>query len=322
MANFDDHEEEFDDEPSPRRSRSRSRSSVARQTTGRGRHLEATSGDMTGKALLIGGCVLALGIGGMIFVRMSKLNSTANDLADTSEVAVPQTTADVLDNEPETEIVIPEIAIPDDAPATRPSSPKRTPRRTVSETNVVSPDDETDESQIASGGSPAVSPSDDAIKTAIGQQPDFSRDNPFENVRLTNSVGREEGNQLLAAANSVFCHVNRLAGDERGTVSRAIENGVTTGLDRCRLPATKTPGVPAMLVELSVIRNKVQMTATMIGKDDSGYHSIWQKSAQIGAVSDQALREGILSTNFEREADAFFVDLRGILVELRRQRGN
>lgn len=327
MRDFDD-DDDFDDEldadntPTTRR-RSARRTSADYVKGARSARTQSSGGNSTiAKAALIAGCILAVGIGGMILVRMKNLE--AIDGAPSEEVAAsqsdsPSEAATDIGAAEDPPLEVPAIQMPDDMSAAPSADSRPRRRRSDGGVSVQSPDDE-DISDDASIRNTAEA-SKAAVPNSDRATPDYGLENPYSSVNLITAVNNGRGQRLLAGVKNIRIHVVRLKEDSRGVVTEAITNGVRTGLERCRLTWENGHGEPAMLVELSVVGNKVLMVAALICRDSADYLTVWQKSAQVGFVNDRALKEGILTGNLTREADSFFADLRGILVELRRQYG-
>ena len=279
--------------------------------------------DITAPALLVGGIVLVLGIGGMAAFRMAGLNDSSNGEAAEGELSPAESASNTQDpdNEPDDTIQIPEIEMPegggDFQKAGRPG-----PRpRTTSDTKVTTPSDSDSDSAANNNAtiSPVIIPdADAAIRMSTV---DYGQTNPFADIATINVVGKDRSRPLLAQLNNVYLHIRKLPEDTRGAVTEAIQTGVQTGLERCRLTPSKVSGEPVMVIELSVLQNKILMTASLIDREQSDFLLMWQKSAQIGAVTDRALQQGILNSSLTKEADNFFVELRSILVDVRRQLG-
>ena len=78
-----------------------------------------------------------------------------------------------------------------------------------------------------------------------------------------------------------------------------------------------------MLVQLEVVQidgvQSLSMTATLLVNKDSRLLKVWERTGQIGAVTDQALRKGILPPNLKGGVSGFFTELRSQFVDVRRQ---
>ncbi|HIE97824.1 MAG TPA: hypothetical protein EYG03_01665 [Planctomycetes bacterium] len=288
-------------------------------------------GNVTAKALLIGGCVLAVGVLALAAVRFSQVSSADAGSSDSATAQGPVSEnpgSDVaVEDEPDESIKIPEIAIPEDADDPQAATPKRDKRVRVadaSSTDVVSPGTEEDDaSAVNSAELPEVTVPDISRIDGPIAVPKYNHPDPYAEVQTVDLISDVRGRRVMASLNEICVHIIPFAKDVRGDVSAAVSSGVRGALERCQLRYRGGISEPIVLVHLDVVRDgdvqSLSMTATLLVNRDSRMLKVWQKTADIGAVTDQALRKGILPPNLNRGVSGFFTELRSQFVDVRRQ---
>jgi len=288
-------------------------------------------GNLTAKALLIGGCVLAVGVLVLAAIRFSQVSSVDRE---SSEPAAGQRPVSEIssggvevDSEPDESIEIPDIAIPENADEPQASAQK--PDMTVrvadaASTNVVSPaTGEDDVSAVNSARIPEVTVPDVSRIDGPIAVPKYNHPNPYADVQTVDLTGDVRGRRVMASLNEICVHIIPFTKDVRGDVSAAVSFGVRGALERCQLRYRGGISEPIMLVHLEVMQidgvQSLSMTATLLVNKDSRMLNVWQKTGQIGAVTDQALRKGILPPNLNRGVSGFFTELRSQFVDVRRE---
>ena len=288
-------------------------------------------GNVTARALLIGGCVLAVGVLALAAVRFSQVSSADKGSPDPAAAQGrgsenPKSGLEV-DDEPDESIEIPNIAIPenaDDPQASARKPDKRVRVADASSTNVVSPGTgEDDVSAVNSAKLPEVTIPDISRIDGPIAVPRYNHPNPYAEVQTVDLIGDVRGHRVMASLNEICVHIIPFTKDVRGDVSAAVSSGVRGALERCQLRYRGGISEPIMLVHLEVVENggvqSLSMTATLLVNKDSRLLKVWQRTGEIGAVTDQALRNGILPPNLNRGVSGFFTELRSQFVDVRRQ---
>ncbi len=287
-------------------------------------------GNVTAKALLIGGCVLAVGVLALAAVRFSQVSADAGTSGPaTVQEPVGENPGNsvAVDDEPDESIEIPEIAIPEDADDPQASTRKgKNAVRVagVASTDVVSPGiGENDASAVNSEKTPEVTVPDIPRFDGPIAVPKYNHPDPYAEVQTVDLLDDVRGRRVMASLSEVCVHIVPFTKDVRGDVSAAVSSGVRGALERCQLRHRGGISEPIMLVHLNVVQNgddqSLSMTATLLVNRDSRMLKVWQKTADIGAVTDQALRKGILPPNLTRGVSGFFKELRSQFVDVRRQ---
>jgi hypothetical protein len=282
-------------------------------------------GNFTAKALLIGGCVLAVGVVVLAAARFSQVSSVdAGTSAAPGEMAG---TSIEIDDEPEEIIEIPEITTPDNPDAPPAQTRKRMNSVTtadVASTDVVSPGTgEDDQSATNHATLPSITvPKVFRIDGPIAV-PKYNRPNPYAEVQTVDLIDDTRVHRVMASLSEISVHTVPLKSDVRGDVSLAVSSGVRGALERCQLRYRGGISEPIMLVQLNIVENgdvqSLTMTATLLVNRESRMLKVWQKTGEIGAITDQALQKGILPPNLTRDVSSFFTELRSQFVDVRRK---
>ncbi|MCP4173764.1 MAG: hypothetical protein GY758_23670 [Fuerstiella sp.] len=288
-------------------------------------------GNVTAKALLIGGCVLAVGVLVLVAVRLSQVSSAGKVSPEPAVVGRPDSDlsgADIgIEVEPDLLIEVPDIATPDnpDAPmATSRRNPKKVRIADASSTDVVSPEtEENDESAVSSTGHQATNvPEVFQIDGPIAV-PRYNRSNPYAEIQTVDLIDDIRGHRVMASLNEICVHIVPLKSDVRGGVSAAVSAGVRGALERCQLQYRGGISEPIMLVQLDVVKTgdvqSLSMTAMLLVNKESRILKVWQRTAEIGAITNQALQKGILPPKLNGGVSGFFTELRSQFVDVRRQ---
>lgn len=279
-------------------------------------------GNITATAMLVGGCVLAVGVVVLAAIRYSQIPS--GDAASPAPSTAAKQISDVHVTDTEIEYVEPEvIEIPDIATPDNPDAPKVADHR------------QNERASPAHANSTDVAPSeekDEPRKTTVPGMsrisgpiavPKYNRPNPYAEVQTVDLIDDARGQQVMASLKEICVHVVPLKSDVRGGVSAAVSSGVRGALERCQLSYRGGISEPIMLVQLHIGGSSdvpsLSMTAMLLVNRESRMLKVWQKTGEIGAITDQALRKGILPPKLNRGVRGFFTDLRSQFVEVRRQ---
>ncbi|MCP4783656.1 MAG: hypothetical protein GY903_15930 [Fuerstiella sp.] len=283
-------------------------------------------GNVTAKALLIGGCVLAVGVLALAAVRYSQVSSADAGTSGPATVQGPVSdnpdSSVTVEDEPDESIEIPENA---DALLASTREQKNGGRVAgVASTDVVSPGTEKgDVAAVNSEETADVTVPDILRFDGPIAVPKYNHPDPYAEVQTVDLIDDVRGRRVMASLSEVCVHIVPFAKDVRGDVSAAVSSGVRGALERCQLRHRGGISEPIMLVHLNVVRNgdvqSLSMTATLLVNKDARMLKVWQKKADIGAVTDQALRNGILPPNLIRGVNGFFTELRSQFVDVRRQ---
>jgi hypothetical protein len=274
--------------------------------------------------MLIGGCVLAVGVLALAALRYSQIpaGDAESSVASTAEARIsdiPEANIEIEDEESHA-IEVPDIVSPGNPDAPKVANGRQKKRVSVADptsTDVASSEkkenDESPETTV-----PEVFRIDGPIAV-----PKYNRPDPYAEVQTVDLINDARGHRVMASLKEICVHVVPLKSDVRGDVSAAVSSGVRGALERCQLGYRGGISEPIMLVQLSVGENgdvpSLSMTATLLVNRESRILKVWQKTGEIGAITDQALRKGILPPNLNRGVSGFFTELRSQFVDVRRQ---
>ena len=281
-------------------------------------------GNITATAMLIGGCVLAVGVLALAAIRYSQIPSGDAESPAPSNAAariddIPVTDTEVEDAGIEV-IEIPDIATPDNPDAPQVADRRQKERASTAHvtSSDIAPSEEKEKDESSNTTVPRVLRIDGPIAV-----PKYNRPDPYAEVETVDLINDARGQQVMAALKEICVHVVPLKSDVRGGVSAAVSSGVRGALERCQLSYRGGISEPIMLVHLNVGESgdvpSLSMTATLLVNRESRMLKVWQKTGEIGAITDQALRKGILPPNLNRGVSGFFTELRSQFVDVRRQ---
>ena len=129
----------------------------------------------------------------------------------------------------------------------------------------------------------------------------------------------------LAKLKTVAVSVTPLALDQRRAVFKSVDETVRSEVERCGLASRSREDTAdaELQVEMDVRKSEKTSHLWVIAQLDTGESGaagmLWQHSADMGVISQNALRSGIVPTNLRRDVADMFTDLRERLLECRRE---
>lgn len=171
---------------------------------------------------------------------------------------------------------------------------------------------------------PVVAASAPAMQRSSGAKPG---DDPFsgrerEAIDLTDD---ERGQKLLAQIDEMSLLILQFTLDHRGTVSGAVRDAARQAIERSsiKLRSLKSDSpvlLIAMALERSGQKSSLRMSAHVLVLDSSNADllKLWEKTEDVGTISEQSLRQGLLPPNLRRDITDYFDAFRRDLAKARR----
>ena len=238
-------------------------------------------GNVTARALLIGGCIFAVGVFALVAIRFSQVpsgdaESPATPTAETPVSDIPMADTEIEDDANDV-FEIPDIAIPDNPDALQVANRRQKKRVSIADatsTDVASSEQKkNEEAPGRTENSPRTMVPDVFRIDGPIAIPKYDRPDPYAEVQTVDLIDDARGHRVMASLKEICVHVVPLQDDVRGDVSAAVSSGVRGALERCQLRFRGGISEPIMLVQLNVAENGdvplLSMTATLLVNRES-----------------------------------------------------